>query len=187
MPEDQIFCPACGEETDYAIIKSGRKNLVRCSNCGTAHPIQKERERLANVKIIVNRDGVSQSHYMNLPAKMELRVGAELLIDDPDKDVVLTEITSLETDRRVENAIASVVKTVWARAIDEVVLKVSVYKNGITRPLNFGAVGDKIFERGQVLEIEGIRFQVTKIKLRRVGFADQAEAKDILRIWGREL
>jgi uncharacterized Zn finger protein len=187
MPEDQIFCPECSEDTDHVTIKSGRENLVRCSNCGTAHPIQKERERLANVKIIVNRDGVSQPHYINLPAKMELKVGAELLVDDPAKDVVLTEITSLETDRRVENAMADAIKTVWARAIDDVVLKVSVYKNGVTRPLDFPATGDEIFERGEVLEIEGTKFQVTKIKLRKEGFADQAEAKDILRIWGREL
>lgn len=187
MPEEQIFCPSCGEDTDHSIVKSGRENLVLCSNCGTAHPIQKERERLANVKIIVNRDGISQPYYMNLPAKMELKVGAELLVDDSAKDVVLTEITSLETDRRVEKAMANSIKTVWARAIDEVVLKVSVYKNGVTRPLNFHAAGGEIFERSQMLEIDGIRFQVTKMKLRKEGFADQAEAKDILRIWGREL
>jgi uncharacterized Zn finger protein len=187
MPEDQIFCPACGKDTDHVIIKSGLENLVRCLNCETVHPIQKERERLANIKIIVNREGISQPHYINLPAKTKLKVGAELLVDDPTKDVVLTEITSLETDRRVENAMANATKTIWARAIDEVVLKVSVYKNGVTRPLNFHAAGSEIFERGQELDIEGIKFQITKIKLRKEGFADQAEAKDILRIWGREL
>lgn len=187
MPEDQIFCPVCGEEAEYAVIKSGRENLVRCAICGTAHPIQKERERLANVKIIVNRDGISQPYHMNLPAQTELKVGAELLVDDQAKDVVLTQITSLETDRRVENALAIAVKTVWARAIDEVTLKVSVYRNGVTRPLNFHASGDDVFERGEVLDIEGIRFQVTKIKLRGEGFADKAEAKYIVRIWGREL
>jgi uncharacterized Zn finger protein len=187
MPEDQIFCPTCDEEADYAVIKSGRENLVRCAICGTVHPIQKERELLANVTIIVNRDGVSQPYHMNLPTQTELKVGAELLVDDQAKDVVLTQITSLETDRRVENALAIEVKTVWARAIDEVTLKVSVYKNGVTRPLNFHASGDAVFQRGEVLIVEGIRFQITKIKLREEGFADNAEAKDIVRIWGREL
>jgi hypothetical protein len=32
-----------------------------------------------------------------------------------------------------------------------------------------------------------MRFKVAKIKLRKVGFAQMAEAKDILRVWGREL
>jgi len=187
MPEDQIFCPACDKDTEHIIVKSGREILVRCADCGTTHQIQKERERLANVRIIVNRDGTSQPYNINLPAKEELRVGGELLVDDQAKDVVLTQITSIETDRRVVSATASAVKTVWSRAIDDVTLKISVYKNGITRPLNIPASGNDVFERGQVMEIEGIRFQVIKIKLRKEGFADRAKAKDIVRVWGREL
>lgn len=187
MPEDRIFCPACGEDTEHAIIKSGRENLVRCADCETTHPVQKERVRLANVRVIVNRDGISQPYNINLPAQEVLRVGGELLVDDQAKDVVLTKITSLETDCRVECASASDVKTVWARAIDDVTLKVSVYNNGVTRPLSTQASGTDVFERGEVLEIDGIRFQVVKIKLRGEGFVDRAEAKDIVRVWGREL
>ena len=187
MPQDQIFCPACGEDTEHVIVKSGRENLMRCADCGTTHPIQKERERLANVRVIVNRDGLSQPYNVNLPAEDDLRVGGELLVDDQAKDVVLAEITSLETDRRVETATAREVKTVWARAVDNVTLKVSVYNNGVTRPLSTQASGKDVFERGEVLEIDGIRFQVIKIKLRGEGFADRAEAKDIVRVWGREL
>ena len=160
---------------------------MRCADCGTAHPIQKERERLANVRVIVNRDGLSQPYNVNLPAEDDLRVGGELLVDDQTKDVVLAEITSLETDRRVETATAREVKTVWARAVDNVTLKVSVYNNGVTRPLSTQASGKDVFERGEVLEMDGIRFQVIKIKLRGEGFADRAEAKDIVRVWGREL
>jgi len=160
---------------------------MRCADCGTTHPIQKERERLANVRVIVNRDGLSQPYNVNLPAEDDLRVGGELLVDDQTKDVVLAEITSLETDRRVEKATAREVKTVWARAVDNVTLKVSVYNNGVTRPLSTQASGKDVFERGEVLEMDGIRFQVIKIKLRGEGFADRAEAKDIVRVWGREL
>ena len=160
---------------------------MRCADCGTTHAIQKERERLANVRVIVNRDGTAQSYNVNFPAQEELRVGGELLVDDRTKDIVLTEITSLETDRRVESATARAVKTIWARAIDDVTLKVSVYNNGVTRPLSTQASGKDVFERGEVLEIDGIRFQVVKIKLRGEGFADRAEAKDIVRVWGREL
>lgn len=160
---------------------------MRCVDCGTTHTIQKERERQANVRVIVNRDGTSQPYSINLPAQEELRVGGELLVDDQAKDVVLAEITSLETDRRVEKATANAVKTVWARAIDNVTLRFSVYNDGVTRPLSTQASGKDVFERGEVLEIDGIRFQVVKIKLRGEGFADRAEAKDIIRVWGREL
>ena len=160
---------------------------MRCADCGTTHPIHKERERLANIRVIVNRDETAQSYNVNLPAQEELSVGGELLVDDQAKDVVLAEITSLETDRRVEKATANAIKTVWARAIDNVTLRVSVYNNGVTRPLSTQASGRDVFERGEVLEIDGIRFQVVKIKIRGEGFADRAEAKDIVRVWGREL
>jgi uncharacterized Zn finger protein len=187
MDEDQIYCPTCEEDTEHSIIKSGQEILVRCANCKTAHAIQMERERLVNVKVIVNRDGTSQPYATNLPADEELIVGGELLVDDPNKEVVLTEIASLETDRRVERATARQVKTVWARAIDDVTLKISVYKNGITRSFEIHVPGNDVFEQGQVMKIEDIRFQIIKIKLRKVGFADMADAKDILRVWGREL
>jgi uncharacterized Zn finger protein len=187
MLEDQIFCPSCGKDKDHIIIKSGRENLVQCSECGTIHSIQKQRERHINVKVIVNKGETALPYYINIPKQEELRVGGELLVDDKSKDVVLTEITSIETDRRVVRATAGEVVTIWARAIDEVTVKISVYNNGISRPFNISTSGDDTFERGEIMEIDDVKFQIIKIKLRKEGFVDKAKAKDIVRIWGREL
>jgi uncharacterized Zn finger protein len=187
MPDDQIFCPACGIETEHSLIKSGQERLMRCDTCGEAHPVQLKRERLADVKVIVNRGDESMPYQIRLPANDELRVGKELLVDDEHHDVVMTQIASIETDRRVEAASAAEVKTVWARAIDEMDVKVSVYKNGRTKSLKLPASGEDIFGLGDIMNADGLKFKVTKIKLRGEGFADNARAKDILRIWGREL
>jgi uncharacterized Zn finger protein len=187
MLEDQIFCPYCGANKEHALIKSGQENLVRCEECGTVHPVQKERERLTTLKVIVNKDNISQPYMIRIPDQEELHVGDELLVDDASQDVVMTEITSLETDRRVERAPAGLVKTVWARAIDDVPLKISVYRKGRTHPLKVSLPGNEVFELGEIREMEGFRFSIVKIKLRKEGFADAAEAKDILRLWGREL
>lgn len=187
MPDDQIFCPTCGAQTEHVTIKSGPERLVRCADCCEVHPVQKERERLADVRVVVNKGGESLPYHIQLPANDELRVGGELMVDDCRQEVVMTEITSIETDRRVEAASVGEVKTVWARAIDEVAVKVSVYRNGRTQSLKVPAAGDEIFELGEVRDTDGVRFKVTKIKLRGEGFADSAEAKDILRVWGREL
>jgi uncharacterized Zn finger protein len=187
MLEDQIFCPSCGTETEHTIIKSGQESLVRCEDCGAVHPAQRERERLTTLKVIVNRGGISRPYYIKIPAKEGLCVGEEFLVDDESQDVVMTKITSLETDRRVDKATAGDIKTVWARAIDDVDLKVSVYRRGQTRSLKTSTPGDEVFELGEVREVEGIRFKITKIKLRDEGFADSAQAKDIIRVWGREL
>jgi len=35
--------------------------------------------------------------------------------------------------------------------------------------------------------VDGFKFVIVKMKLRGEGFAEKAEAKDIQRVWGREL
>lgn len=160
---------------------------MRCEDCGTVHPVQRERERSAILKVIINKGEVSQPYHIRMPADEELSVGEEILVDDESRDVVLARITSLETDKRVEKATAGEVKTAWARAVDEVELKVSIYRNGLTRSLKTMEPGDEVFELGEIREIDGTRFKITKIKLRDEGFSDSAEAKNIARVWGREL
>ncbi len=187
MFEDQIFCSTCGENTVHLLIKTGQETLVRCEICGTVHSIQKERERLVTLRAIVNKDNLSMPHIIKLPAKDILRVGDDLLVDDASKDVVMTEITSLETDKRVNSACAQEVKTIWARSTDEVPLKISVYRNGLSHPIKTIVPGDEVFEVGEIRQVDGIRFNIVKIKLRNSGFADTAEAKSITRVWGREL
>ncbi len=149
--------------------------------------MQRERERVGDIRIIINKDGRSVPYHIRLPSNEELRVGNELLVDDERQDVVMAKITSIETDRRVDAAPVSEIKTVWARAIDNVTVKVAVYRNGRTQSMKTSALGDEIFELGEVRDIDGVKFRITKIKLRGEGFADRAEAKDILRVWGREL
>jgi len=187
MLDDEIYCPTCGADTEHTLIKSGQENLVRCEECETVHSVHVERERLVNLKVIVNKDELSEPYFINIPAKEVLRVGDELLVDDPAKDVVMTEIASLETDRRVNSAPAEAIKTVWARATDEVPLKISVSRNGKSHPIKITLPGDEAFEVGEVRRAEGFKFVVVKIKLRGEGFADVAAAKDIQRVWGREL
>jgi uncharacterized Zn finger protein len=187
MIADQIFCPSCGSDTGHALIKSGQENLVRCEECGTVHSVQAERERLVCLKVIVSSDRQSQPYFISIPARELLRVGEELLVDDPAKEVVMTQITSLETDRRVESAPAASVKTVWARATDQVPVKISVYRHGQTRPFKISVPGDELFSVGEARKVQGSRFEIVKIKLRAEGFADAAPAKDIQRIWGREI
>lgn len=160
---------------------------MRCEICGLVHSVQKERERLVTLKAIVNKDDLSIPHIIKIPAKDILRVGDDLLVDDTSKDVVMTEITSLETDKRVNSALAQDVRTIWARATDEVPLKISVYRNGLTHPIKTIVSGDEVFEVGEIRQIDGVRFSIVKIKLRNSGFADTAEAKGIIRVWGREL
>jgi uncharacterized Zn finger protein len=187
MTGDRFFCPSCEDDTEHSAIKSGRKNLVRCQVCSTVHPVQPARDKRTSIKVIVSNAGQSQPYIIEVPAQEMLYIGQELLVDDGQRDVVLAEVTSLETDRRVERAMAADLKTAWARGIDQVIVKVSVFRKGLTRSMQPLYPGDEPFTVGEEREIEGMKFKVAKIKLRKVGFAQMAEAKDILRVWGREL
>jgi len=187
MLDDQIFCPSCGNDTDHTLIKSGQENLVRCDDCGTVHSIEVRRERLVNLKVIVNKDDRSLPYFITIPAMEVLNVGDELLVDDPSKDVVMTEISSLETDRRVSSAPAGEVRTVWARATDEVPLRITVFRGGKSHSLKITVPGDQVLEVGERRNAGRFQFIIVKIKLRKEGFAEAAEAKDIVRVWGREI
>jgi uncharacterized Zn finger protein len=187
MLDDLLFCPSCSEDTVHIMIKSGQENLVRCGECKMVHPVLREKERLVNLKVIVSKDAISQPYWIRIPEKDQLEVGQELLVDDASQDLVLAEITSIETDRRVESALAKEARTVWARALDEVPLKISVYRAGRSYPIKIHLPGDEVFAVGEVRDVEGSKFRIVKIKLRGEGFADEAPAKNIVRIWGQEL
>ncbi len=188
MPEETIFCPTCGEDTEHALVKAGQENLVRCAECSTVHPVQAVRERLANLRAVVNKGETSVSCCINLPEDDLLKVGQDLLVDDVAEGVMVTEISSLESKgRRLQQAQAKDVETVWARAVDRVELKISIYRGGMTRSMKIPVPGSDAFEVGEVIEANGIKFKIVKMKLRGEGFADRAEAKDIVRLWGREL
>ncbi|MBN1323221.1 MAG: hypothetical protein JW986_04365 [Methanotrichaceae archaeon] len=187
MQDDQIICPACGEASEHVTVKMGREHLVRCGSCGTVFPLQLERVKIAVLKVMVSREGSTKVYLIEVPATEELYVGQEMLVDDKSHDLVLAQITSLETDRRVEKAQARSVKAAWARAVDDVALKVSVFKDGKTRSIKLAVSGEESYSLGQILDSEAGRCRVEKIKLRQGGFADEAKASEITRIWGKRL
>jgi uncharacterized Zn finger protein len=185
MHSDEMFCPSCDGQREHAYIKSSRSVLVKCEDCGYVHPADLQRTKLSSVKAIVGRGDVSQSYQINMPSDDILCVGKEILIDDGKSDVVLAVITSLETDKREEEAAAFKVRTIWARAIDETVVKIAVSSRGRTKSFHAKYPGDAVFEIGQIGTIENVKYVITKIKTREDGFEDSAMAKDIVRIWAR--
>jgi uncharacterized Zn finger protein len=187
--QEEIFCPECGEFTEHVTVKLGREHLVRCEVCGTVHPTKLERTRLVPLRVIISATEASERRTIEVPAEDILEVGGELLVDDGIGDVAMVEITSieLEGERRVETARAVDVLTLWTRAVDEVVVKVSVHWRGKTTSYAISARGDETFVVGEARTADGRRFRVEKIKLRDGRSPDRAAAKDIIRVWGGAL
>ncbi len=187
--QEEIFCPKCGDFTEHVTVKLGREHLVKCEVCGTVHPTKLERTRLATLRVIISAKDASQRRTIEIPAEDLLKVGDEILVDDGVGDVAMVEITSieLEGERREETARAVDVLTLWTRAVDEVVVKVSVHWRGKTTSYAISARGDETFVVGEARTADGRRFRVEKIKLRDGRSPDRAPAKDIIRVWGGAL
>lgn len=149
--------------------------------------------RTTGTRIIVSKGEDSTRYRIELPSKHEICVGDELIVDDPSADEVhLAEVTSIESHaRRVQKASASDINTVWARAIDEVIVKITIHGGKRTESDSLQVFGDREFAVGGVEEIGGKRFRITRIKTHKEGFrkfkGDIVCAKDIKRIFAEKM
>ncbi|ABK15464.1 MAG: hypothetical protein H5T42_06280 [Methanothrix sp.] len=186
--EGDIICPACDSATEHTVLHAGRDLVVRCEVCGTVHSVAPHPHvRMTPLKVIVSSGPNSRVYRVSVPRNDMLSVGSEIVVDDGRSDVVVAEVTAIETDKRVSHALARDVKCVWSRAVDDVVVKISVYRAGRTRSFRIMTKGDEVFAVGDVREVEGLRYKIVKIKGRNGGFPESSEARDIIRVWGRQL
>jgi uncharacterized Zn finger protein len=160
-------CPGCGEETEHEIISESRNLLVRCTACGHHHRIAKEREPQAlMIKAIVSREGTSQICGIELAKDDECSVGDHLVAECGD-DAFGVEITAIECgEKRVKRAKATSITTLWTRAIEQVVVKVSIHDGRKTIPLYMECDGELQFVVGDVYTVAKKRFRISHLKLR---------------------
>jgi len=162
-----IHCPGCGEETEHALISEGRDMLVRCTSCGHHHRVQREREPAAiPIKAIISREGSSVVGVIELAESEECSVGDHLVAEAGD-DVFGVEVSSIEAgEKRVQRAKASEITTLWTRAIEQVVVKISVHDGRKTIPLYMECDGEQPFVVGEKYVVDGKRFVISHLKLR---------------------
>ncbi len=189
-------CPTCSPEEPrlhHIIRQRGAEVLVRCDECGSVHTVVSKPVRTASVRIIVSREGDSERYTTELPADHEIYVGDELLVDDPSADEVhLVEVASIESDgRRAVAAVAAEINTIWARAIDEVTVKIAIHDGTKTESIRLQVFGDQEFTIGAVEKIGWKNARIVRIKLHKRGFkknkGDVVLAKDIKRIFAERI
>ncbi len=181
----EIYCDVCKEQTEHELIRAD-KNLYRCKVCGSVVELREEKE--IELRAIISSGAESEKGKLKVKADSILEVGNEVVVEVEDGFKV-GEITSLEfkNGSRAEHALAKDVSTVWLRDVGEVIVKISLHKGAITTPYKTLVSGDTEFEVGEVLEINGKHFKITRIKLingrllKREG--DKAEAKEIRRVY----
>lgn len=160
-------CPECEDETEHEVVAESRDLLVRCTACGHHQRIQKEREpRVLAIKAVVSREGTSQVCSIELAEDDECSAGDHLVAECGD-DAFGVEVTSIECkDKRVQRARATDIDTVWTRAIEQVVVKVSIHDGRKTIPVYLDCDGEQQFVVGEVYAAGKRRFRISHLKLR---------------------
>lgn len=183
----EAACPRCSpeEEVMHTVVK---RHLVKCEQCGFIHQLPHEKKKAIKVRVIVSRGGESSTQEVEVNEDEVLIAGDEFVID-VGEDVSGVRIQSLElkTGGRSEQAKARDVRTIWARAIDEVVVKIAVQQRGKTESLDYKINGDYEFTVGDVMKLKGYEVVITAIKVRDGGLfkreGKSIKAKDIRRIY----
>jgi len=131
-------CPSCSpdEPVPHKVLKS---MLIKCEECGDVHTEKKEKK--VPVRVIVSMG--EKSFRIRTLLSGVIRVGDELVMDDETSGVAYpVHISSLEVeDKRKESAQADEIKTIWARAIDEVVIKIAISHRETTESVEMKVPG----------------------------------------------
>jgi uncharacterized Zn finger protein len=157
--------------------------MEKCENCGSEAP----KSRNVQVRVIVSK-GEESVHRKALLSGV-VRTGDELLIDDEATgEANLVRITSIEVgDKRKDSARAENIKTIWARAIDEVIVKIAVSHRETTESIEMRVPGEREFVIGEKVKPDNRELEIKKIKIRDGGFKSRkgtaVAAKDIRRIY----
>lgn len=198
-------CPACSPDapTAHEVLASGGQATVRCTECGHVHKVSLSEETTVERRVIVSQEGDSVEAWTGFPPDERLAAGDEFLLET-EEGVFSVRVTSLELGdrKRADAAPAEEVRTVWARAVGNVTVNLTLHpKEGAgsgndTRSLKIHVPGDEEFIVGKTQEYGSEEFTVDQLmvredaqgyptdKLERPG--DAAAAKDIKRVYARD-
>lgn len=176
-------CPICGDETVHDVEKErGREQVVTCRECGRTHPHVVPRR--LEVPVQVSRDDETEETTIDLAEDDEISVGDRMFLLDG-----LAEVTAVEDEegRRPDALVATEIRTIWAKDIREVPIKVTIHHGRTSTSLETTAGPDETLTVGDELLVEGRRVRIDRIKtedgvLRWHG--DTAKAVEIVRVFG---
>lgn len=186
-------CPTCAKEQTHTVIKQKPNMRIQCDECNTVQAYTpKPAPKTVKVKIIVSKNDVSMTRYMDLPENGDVSVESELLVEDTDGyDVDYVEVTDIELPgSRVGFAKANEITTIWARAIDKVYVKYAINMNNVTDSKGAWIEGTHEFVVGSIEYIGRDKMMITSIKCRDGSFArrdgDLVPARDVKRIFAKD-
>ena len=187
----EAACPRCSpeEEVMHTVVK---RHLVMCEQCGFIHRLLHEKKKAIKVRVIVSRQHESSTQQIEVNEDEELHAGDEFVVDvKGEVSGVCIQSLELKTGGRAEHAKARDVSTIWARAIDEVVVKIAVQQREKTESLDYKINGDYEFTVGDIMKLKDYEVRISAIKVRDGGLfkreGKSVKAKYIRRIYSKIL
>jgi len=184
-----LECPNCGERTLHEVMRGriGRTGLVmettvRCTVCDHTHFAVIREQRPVTVPVILSDQGESRKERIDLETDEVLSVEDEMFVGE-----TYVVVTSIESDgKRVSNAPAGEIDTIWVKRYDRIKVKISVNKGQRTVPSKIFALPDEEFYVGDIIPAGRDRAAINKMKTSR-GMVREggAQARDILRIYAK--
>ena len=185
----KLTCPNCGKIVEQEIlssriVKNGVEYLLKCTNCGYTYKKIIEDKRMVKLKVIWSDRDKSSSKSITMFEDDVIAVGDEISVSK-----INSLVTSIDSHgKRVKKAMAKDIDTVWMKRFDRVIIKISVNSGSRTIPLEIPAAPDEEFYVGDMIESNGIRAVIHKIKIRdKFITRGGAEARDIVRIYAKEI
>ncbi len=187
MEKIETPCPSCSPlmPVPHLILKGTKDMLLQCEECNSVHKERKTKNAL--VRVIVSKG--DKSIHTRAMLSGTIRTGDELIIDDEQTgEAALVRVTSLEVGvKRTDFAKAEDIKTIWARAIDEVIVKIAISHRETTESIELRVPGDREFVIGEKVLVNNRELKIIRIKIRDGGFKSRKgvaiKAKDIKRIY----
>lgn len=118
-----------------------------------------------------------------------IRVGNELVMDDETTgEAYPVKISSIEVgDKRKESAHVDDIKTIWARAIEEVVVKIAISHRETTESIEMTVPGERGYVIGEKIKVNNRELKIIRIKIRDGKFKSRngvsVKASNIKRIY----
>jgi len=166
--------------TTHTLTKSRFRVLARCSSCGFTAKVQLKEEGPVPVKVIVSRGQRSVVHQIELPPEDEIAVDGELVVGTHR-----AKVRSIESGgRRVNEAAAEDIDTVWATFHDHVMVPFSVNKGSKSQSYEVKAQPEEEFTIGELEDVGGAMVVIHAIKTEaRMMHHGSAAAEEIIRVY----
>ena len=183
----ETICPSCSPDipVNHIILKGRKDELLQCQECKSVHTEKKPTSSFVRVIVSKGKESVNTRAVLS----GIIRKDDEIVIDDEETgEAYLVKTTSIEVgDKRQDEARAQDIKTIWARAIDEAIVKFAISHRETTESISMRVPGDREFVIGDKVEVNNRQLKIVRIKIRDGGFKSRkgvaVKAKYIKRIY----